>query len=120
MRVLEIGLYSLGRHLGIDDIEVNWELAIQRIEKATKQFDSKAPARNDPDYIIKKQEWDEQRQFYSEAATHFRYIKDAWRNRTAHAGFMYQDDRAKRIFESVHEFMAHLAEHGLDDSEVAL
>jgi hypothetical protein len=84
MRILENGLYALGVDLEIERLQVNWHNAIEQIEKAIGDFDKKQLSSNAAE--SEKIEWRLKKQFYSEAAAHFMYIKEAWRNRTAHAG----------------------------------
>ena len=94
MRVLEVGIYALADDLSIQNLQENWQNAIEQVEKAIRVLPNKG---------------DERKQPYSDAATHFMYIKDAWRNRTAHAGLIYADEKAQRIFENVKGFMQILA-----------
>jgi hypothetical protein len=109
MRVLEVGLYSLGAYLRIEDIEVNWEEAIRKIEKVINRVTNTGPGRRAS--TDERAAWQTKRQFCADAATQFRYCKDGWRNRTAHAGYMYTDEKAKQIFTAVGDFMKTLAEH---------
>lgn len=51
----------------------------------------------------------DEEQWFAEAATHFRTIKNAWRNYAMHGRDAYDEPRAKAIFESVKAFMQHLA-----------
>jgi hypothetical protein len=93
MRVLEVGLYTLSSNLEVNDIQENWQNAIEQIEKSIR-----ALPKTDP-----------RKQPYSEAATHFMHIKDAWRNHTMHIGQIYTDEKAQQIFDSVKAFMQVLA-----------
>lgn len=93
MRVLEVGLYALAHDLGIEKVEVNWQNAIEQIEKEIRGLPK----------------GDERIQPYSEAAAHFMHVKDAWRNRTAHAGKFYSGEKAQQIFDSVKGLMQTLA-----------
>ena len=81
------------RDLEIQKIEENWHNAIEQIEKAIRAL-PKADDRKQP---------------YSDAAAHFMYVKDAWRNRTAHIGKIYTDEKAQQILENVRGFMQVLA-----------
>ena len=93
MRVLEIGLYALGNNLGIEKMGKNWHNAIEQIESVIRDL----PKGN------------ERKRAYSEIATHFMHVKEAWRNRTAHIGQVYTDEKAEQIFENVRGFTQILA-----------
>jgi hypothetical protein len=104
MRVLEVGLYALGRDLGVQP-EPNWQNAIDQIQSAINIL-----GKNDPGRTSKNRpQWREKVQFYSEAATQFIWFKDAWRNRTVHAGRTYTVEKARHIFDHICEFMKHIA-----------
>ena len=61
-------------------------------------------------------DWKEQQKFYSQAATHFMFLKDAWRNHVMHArDVLYDERRALSVFTQVKEFMQALAEGGLSE-----
>jgi hypothetical protein len=47
--------------------------------------------------------------FYSQAGIEFRYFKDAWRNRVAHARADYDKYQALGIISHVHDFMTQLS-----------
>ena len=49
------------------------------------------------------------REFYSEAASHFFYIKEAWRNHVSHSRTDYDDTEATRVVARVRDFMTALA-----------
>ena len=49
-------------------------------------------------------------QFFAEAATHYRFVKNAWRNRAMHGRDKYTEEEAKDIYDSVRSFMRHLSE----------
>jgi hypothetical protein len=100
MRVLEIGLSSLAKHFGVSFQHANWERVINDIQKAIGEID-KAPNR--------PTNWRDDREFYSQCASHFRVIKDAWRNYTAHARGKYDADECSDILTGVRAFMQKLA-----------
>ena len=57
------------------------------------------------------QEWkDKDEPFFAEAATHFRFIKNGWRNHAMHGRDKYTDEEAEGIYESVRSLMSHLSE----------
>jgi len=48
-------------------------------------------------------------QWAAHAASHFRAIKNAWRNRAMHGRDFYDQERATEIYEAVRALMRHLA-----------
>ena len=93
MRVLEVGLYTMAEDLSIENIQENWQNTIEQIEKAIRGLPKP----------------DERKASYADAATHFMYVKDAWRNRTMHVGRVYTDEKAQQIFDNTKGFMQALA-----------
>jgi hypothetical protein len=100
MRVLEIGLRSLADRFGVPSDHANWNTMIEKVEKAIRDMAS------DPN---RASDWRDQQQFFSQAATHFMFLKDAWRNYTAHAHGQYTDEQADLILVNVRPFMQKLA-----------
>jgi len=47
----------------------------------------------------------------AEAATQFRFIKNAWRNHAMHARATYDETQAREIYNSVGAFLRQLANH---------
>lgn len=99
MRVMEAGLNALGTDLSLS-IAPNWGRAIQDIENEIKSRSVRTHG----------QQWKTDEPFYSEAATHFRMVKNAWRNHTMHGKNQYDEERAGDILRSVSSFMRHLAQ----------
>ena len=97
MRVLEAGLYAVAGALEIQDIEPNWHNAIEQTEKQIRSLPSKTP------------EEKSELTFYSDAAAYLFAVKEPWRNRSAHAGKTYTEEKAQQIFESVRGFMQTLS-----------
>jgi hypothetical protein len=52
---------------------------------------------------------------YSQIASSFMIVKDAWRNYTAHARGKYTEEEADAIYRNVGSFMKRLAEHGIHE-----
>jgi len=105
MKVLERGLDILAKKFGVDFSYTNWHNVIEQIEKHIKNMNSSFGA-----------DWKEQRKFYSQAATHFMFLKDAWRNHVMHIRDVpYDEGRAFSVFSNVREFMQALAEGGLTE-----
>ncbi len=95
MRVLEVGLCCLAIFAGVNP-HANWNMILDQIESSLKK-------------IGKKSHSPEEEQFAAEAATHFRSIKNAWRNHAMHARVNYDEERTIEIYDSVRSFMRHLA-----------
>jgi hypothetical protein len=51
----------------------------------------------------------DEKEFYSQAATHFRNLKDAWRNYVSHTRGVCSEGEAMKLLAEVPDFMAHLA-----------
>lgn len=106
MRVLEKGLHSLATHLGLglsSEIELeNWKNIIDQIERGIRALEQTPKSASKTKAL----------RFYSEAASQFRYFKDAWRNHVSHARAQYDEREALVIFEHVRTFMHDLAEDG--------
>jgi hypothetical protein len=103
MRVLEIGLTSLGGVFGVSLAHTNWAPAIEQIESKIRGMQKDPVWKALPDCK-------EQQEFYAQAASHFAILKDAWRNHTMHVRGKYTEEEAERIFETVKAFMQKLAE----------
>lgn len=102
MRVLEIGLHDLAKQVGLPESAMeleNWKTVIDQIEKQIWNL-AQTP---------KSTTKSETLQFYSEAASGFRYFKDAWRNHVSHSRASYDEREALIIFNSVQAFMQVLA-----------
>jgi hypothetical protein len=99
MRILEAGLVQLGRALSIEPT-TNWNNALNQIEKEIR---ARSMATHGP--VCKKDE-----AFFAEAATHFRAVKNAWRNHTMHGREAFDEERSRVVFESTAALMRHLSE----------
>ena len=106
MRVLERSLGVLAKKFGVDFSHTNWHNVIEEVEKKIRKMDSSFGA-----------DWKEQQKFCAQAATHFMFLKEAWRNHVMHVRDVpYDEGRSLSIFSHVREFMQALAEGGLKDS----
>ena len=103
MRVLELGLTALGAMFGVSLAHKNWEPAISEIEKKIRDI------RNDPNWSTKPTH-KEDLEFYAQAASHFRVLKDAWRNYTAHARGRYDEPECMEMLINVRGFMQKISE----------
>jgi hypothetical protein len=102
MRVLEIGLGLLGAVFHVSLEHTSWGPAIDEIESKIRNMHKDEEWKSLPDCK-------EQQQFYSQAASHFGILKDAWRNYTMHKRSKYTLEEAELIFKSVKDFMQKLA-----------
>lgn len=100
MRVLEIGLGALAKQFNKPYDHTNWETIINQVEKAIATLDQ------DPN---RPANWKGEREFWSQSASHFRVVKDAWRNYTAHARGKYDEQEALDMLGNVRGFMQKLA-----------
>lgn len=98
MRILEVGLEAMSTNLGLS-IASNWNNALNHIEKELR---GRSTATHGPT-------WKDEEMFYSEAVTHFRVVKNAWRNHTMHGREVFDEERARGIFQSTADFTRHLA-----------
>jgi hypothetical protein len=97
MCVLEVGLDSLANELGLPMSRANWHNVLERIESSVRSMPNKDPGSMD------------RKQFLSEVALHFLFIKEAWRNHVAHGRARYSEEMAREVFGHVKSFMKHLA-----------
>jgi cytochrome P450 len=104
MRAAEIGVRVLAKALGVTFPDKPIELA--EWQNILDQADSKIVAKKN---LPRGSAKDEELNFYSQAAVQFRYFKDAWRIRVAHARETYEDYQARRIFDHTLEFFETLS-----------
>lgn len=100
MRALEIGLKAQAKELGVTVPRDQWGHYIDQIEAKVRAISSATP---------KPANWQETEQFHSEAAAHFRALKNAWRNAAMHGRGTYGEEQARTIYDNVRGFMRHLA-----------
>jgi hypothetical protein len=103
MRVMEVGLRSLGKALRDPrfDPKTNptWEAILRRCDEEL----AKPIAQRSPD-------WKTNDAFFSEATANLRAVKNAWRNPTMHIETVYDPDKALDVLNAVKGFMRHLSE----------
>jgi len=104
MRAAEIGVRVLGHELGVEFPDKPLELA--EWQNILDQCDSIVGKMKE---MRRGTEKDEKLGFYSQAAIQFRYFKDAWRVRVAHARETYEEKPAIRVFDHTLEFFETLA-----------
>jgi hypothetical protein len=98
MCVLEVGLGALCKALDLS-VGKTWNISLDQIEKEIRSRSVKTHG----------DAWKADEPFYAGAATHFRFVKNSWRNYAAHGKEHYDEERARDIFNSVSAFMRHLA-----------
>jgi hypothetical protein len=99
MRAAEIGVRILGGELGVTFPDKPIELA--EWQNILDQCDSKIVAMK---ALPRGTHKDEYLNFNSQAAVQFRYFKDAWRVRVAHARETYDESQAIKVFTHTSEF----------------
>jgi len=105
MKILERGLGFLAKRFAVDFAHTNWHNVIEETEKKVRKMDASFGA-----------DWKDQQKFYAQAATHFMFLKDAWRNHIMHIRDVpYDEGRAFSVLDHVRQFMQALAEGGLKE-----
>lgn len=99
MRIMEVGLEALSTVLDLN-VATNWNNALNLIEKEIR---GRSIATHGPG-------WKDDEAFYSEAAAHFRAVKNAWRNHAMHKRETFDEERARGILQSTADLMRHLAD----------
>ena len=98
MRVMEVGLRSFARDLGISvPGDKNWGNILREISAAITRL---------PDGTTTEKE---HKEFCSGATAHLSSVKDAWRNPVMHVRGAYTGDQAEDIFTHVRSFIRQLA-----------
>jgi hypothetical protein len=101
MLVLERGLYALAAKVGLVSFQhTNWQTVINRIESQLKSSSLPPPDRD----------------FYRQANAQFGFLKEAYRNHSAHTrDDPYDMEKALSILNHVRSFMQELAKGGLTE-----
>jgi hypothetical protein len=97
MRVLEIGLGALATKFGVTS--VNWHNIIEECEAKIKKIDSTWGS-----------DWKDYQKFYSEAARHFMFLKDALRNHIMHVRDPFDEGKALSVWQHTKEFMQQISQ----------
>ena len=104
MRLIEVGLRILGRHLDIElkrAIEFeDWRPILEAVDRKLSELSNEA----------RTEERARDLAFYADAASQMRYFKDIWRDPGAHARGRYDKFEAARALERVRHFMTILFE----------
>jgi len=96
MRVLEIGLQSLAREFGVPDNQDNWNSILNQIDRVIPEITAKRHSAEDE-------------QWFSEVGSHFRLLKNGFRNHAMHVHSNYTEDQAENMFNHTKAFMQQLA-----------
>lgn len=96
MRALEPALLALQDAVQVNVPKEQWDQIINQVDSKIREITKRSHGKADE-------------QWYSEAASHFRLIKNAWRNHAQHLHERYDEERAVVIYDSVRAFMRHLA-----------
>lgn len=103
MRAAEIGVRVLAKELEVSfpfELELaEWANLLDKIEAKIREMK----------LLPRNLEKDEKVQFYSEAASQFRYLKDGWRSRLAHGRATYGELQAQEIVDHTLSFFGTLA-----------
>jgi len=67
---------------------------------------------NDPDRPV---DWKDQQEVFSQTASHFMVMKNAWRNYTAHAHGFFGEEEAENIMTNIRAVMQKPAAEGLQE-----
>ena len=100
MRALELSLLSLAAELGVSLAGKSWNADLNSLQDEIRSRTQKSHG----------EKWkNKDEPFFTEAATHFRLVKNAWRNHVAHGRVKFTDEEAEEIYGSVRSFMRHLS-----------
>jgi hypothetical protein len=110
MRAAELGVRALANELGgitfsVDISLVEWAQILDKIDARIREMKQ----------LPRGTKKDEDLQFYSEAASQFRYFKDGWRVRVAHARATYDKQQAVEVLNHTLSFFRTLAIRGLKE-----
>lgn len=98
MRAVEVGLKAIAVRLEVElpvSIEnADWEMLIRKIESKVQSMKDHPKSDDKADML----------HFYSEACMQFRYFKDGWRVRVAHAKATYREPEAQVVLDHATEF----------------
>lgn len=99
MRALEVGLAVVGAQFGVNTDYKNWQNVIDEIESKVRAINSTSHGAG----------WKGDQEFFAGAASHFRMLKDGWRNHAMHVRAKYTEEEAEDIYRSTRAFMRHLS-----------
>jgi hypothetical protein len=110
MRTAEIGVRALANELGritfsTDISLVEWAQILEKIDARIREMKQ----------LPRGTKKDDDLQFYSEAASQFRYFKDGWRVRVAHARATYDEQQALTVLDHTLSFFQTLGRRGLGE-----
>jgi hypothetical protein len=103
MRAAEIGVRALGTELGVT---FSFGIELAEWHNIPDQVESKI---RDLKNLPRSPQKDADLEFYSQAAAQFRYFKDGWRVRVAHARATYDEEQAREVVDHVRSFFETIA-----------
>lgn len=104
MRALEIPLKLMAEAVNVPVVKDSWNKILNDIEARVRD---KSDSGNRVGFWIGREE---ERDFYTEATTHFFIIKNAWRNYSTHGvREKYTPEETQDIFRAVRAFFRHLS-----------
>lgn len=99
MRSLETPLSLMAKTFGVASDHTNWHTILDQIEARVKGMNEPANGPN----------WRDQQKFFAGAASHFRFLKDGWRNHAMHQREKYTEGQAQEIYDGTKAFMRQLS-----------
>jgi hypothetical protein len=109
MRALEDPLLWLAARVQLEPGELqreNWKNILDLIEKKIRAMEKEPKSESKISKV----------QFLSEAATQFRWFKDAWRNNVAHGHVQYDERDGAPIFLHASDFFRHVAAEAVKEN----
>jgi hypothetical protein len=99
MRVLEFPLVALAKQFNVPYDTTNWNSIIEGIESKVRGIDrSYGP------------DWKDAQKFFGDAARHFMFVKNVWRNHVMHVRDDYDEGKALSVLQHTKEFIIRLSE----------
>lgn len=99
MRVMDVGLKTLAKSLGIP-YAPSWESYLDQISKKIGEK-----------HKNKTKKWKRDEKFYRDLSRDLLVVKQVWRNPTMHVDRKYDPDEAQEIFLASKRFITRMAEH---------
>jgi len=107
-RVMEIGLKSFGKCLGIMNLittpQPSWNIVLDKTRKEIRE-------RNDNNISAKIWASNKEKEFCEDVQPFLEAVKIAWRNPSMHVDIIYSEEIAEDIYIAIRRFMKQLAEH---------
>jgi hypothetical protein len=108
MRALEVPLMVLAHELEVE-YEPNWNTFLNRIDRIQQEVRDGRRTR--------PVDWSQREQFYAEASSLLRNVKNAWRNKVMHLEKKYTPEETERIYNATRDFFKFLSEYLHEDDK---